>query len=232
MTALVEFEDVDAGYGAARILQGVSFAVAPAQRVALLGRNGAGKSTVVNALLGIAHVTAGRLTLQGRPHERPQLHQAVRAGVAVVRQGRSVVPGLSVEDNLRLGLAARRLGPWTLERVQQRFPVLRSAASRPAHALSGGEQQMLCIARALLSHPDLLVLDEPSEGLAPKVIDELAELLLALTASGCALLLVEQNLALVQRLAQYFVMLSKGEVVEQGALPSLSAASLQRHLAV
>jgi branched-chain amino acid transport system ATP-binding protein len=232
MNVLLELDAVDAGYGAAPVLRGVSLQVGAGERVALLGRNGAGKSTVLNTVLGIAARSAGRILLAGRVFEALPHHAAARAGIAVLRQERSLFPGLSVDDNLRLGLATGRAGRWTLARVRELFPVLRACGPRPAQSLSGGEQQMLCIARALLGNPRLVALDEPGEGLAPRVLDDLERALHVLADDGCGLLLVEQNLALVRRHAQRYLVLSRGEVVEQGDMSGLSENSLRRHLAV
>jgi branched-chain amino acid transport system ATP-binding protein len=232
VTRLLELEDVAAGYGAARVLHGVSFAVEAGDSVAVLGRNGVGKTTVVNTVLGIARLFSGRVLFAGRPPRAIRHYTAARSGIAAVLQGRAIFPNLTVRENLELGGAARRTGRFTLERVFELFPVLRQRARSGGTALSGGEQQMLAIGRALMANPDLLVLDEPSEGLAPVVVDELALVLRRLNDEGTALLLIEQHLALVEKVARSYHVLSKGRVVERGSLARTTTLELQKHIAV
>ena len=232
MIALLEFESVDAGYGGARILRGVSFDVGDGDSLAVLGRNGVGKTTIVNTLLGVARRTAGVIRLNGAAIERPRAYSAAGHGVSVVIQGRGILPNLTVEENLLLGAAVRRKGLWSLERVFDLFPVLKERADTPGCALSGGQQQMLAIGRALMANPRLLVLDEPSEGLAPVVVDELAEVLNLLRREGAAVLLIEQNLSLVERVVRRFCVLSKGAIVDRGDVAGTSRAELQKHIAI
>jgi branched-chain amino acid transport system ATP-binding protein len=142
------------------------------------------------------------------------------------------VPNLTVRENLELGMASGRKGAWTIERVFAQFPILKERAEAPGTALSGGQQQMLAIGRALLANPSLLVLDEPSEGLAPVIVDEIAEVMKRLGDEGTSLLLIEQNYGLVRRVAERYYVLSKGVFVEEGALAGLSMESLKRHVAV
>ncbi|MBI4966929.1 MAG: ABC transporter ATP-binding protein [Rhodospirillales bacterium] len=229
---VLAFEGVDAFYGAAHILHGVSFQVRAGESVAILGRNGVGKTTIVNTLLGIARHGAGAIRFHDRAIERPRPYQAARAGIGVALQGRKLFPNLSVRENLMLGAASNRAGAWTLDGVFDLFPVLRERAEAPGTALSGGQQQMLAIGRALMANPDLLVLDEPSEGLAPVIVDELAAVFGALNAKGTALLLIEQNLSLVERVSRRFAVLAKGRVVEEGSLDGIDRTSLQRHIAI
>jgi len=191
-----------------------------------------GKTTIVNTLLGIARRMEGSVSFGGQRVDAIRHFSAARAGVAVVLQGRAIIPNLSVRENLVLGAAAGRRGEWTIERVFELFPILRERADTPGTALSGGQQQMLAIGRALMANPALLVLDEPSEGLAPVVVDELAQVMRRLADSGTSLLLIEQNYALVRRVAERYHVLAKGEIVEQGALAGLSVESLKRHVAV
>jgi len=200
--------------------------------VAILGRNGVGKTTVVNTLLGIAALKRGSVALAGRKENPIRHFTAARAGISVVLQGRRIIANLSVRENLMLGAAARRKGPWGLERVFALFPVLQQRADSPGTALSGGQQQMLAIGRALMANPSLLVLDEPSEGLAPVIVDELAEVMRQLADAGTSLLLIEQNYGLVRRVAERYYVLSKGTIVEQGQLEGLSMESLKKHVAV
>jgi branched-chain amino acid transport system ATP-binding protein len=232
MTALLELDGVESGYGSARVLHGVSFAIEAGDAVALIGRNGVGKTTVVNTFLGIARLLSGRILFQGRPCPAPRHYTAARAGVAVVVQGRGILPNLSVRENLQLGRAPGRTGRWTLERVFELFPVLGRRASGSGTALSGGEQQMLAIGRALMSNPDLLVLDEPSEGLAPVIVDQVAEVLRRLHEEGTAILLIEQHLSLIERVARSCHVLSKGRIVDGGPLNENTSHTLRKHIAI
>ena len=232
MSALLAFEGVDAGYGGARVLHGVSLAVGAGERVCVLGRNGVGKTTIVNTFLGIARLMSGAVALAGARPAPLRHFSAARAGISVVQQGRGIIATLTIRENLLLGAAVRRRGHWTLERVFDLFPILRERAGTPGTSLSGGQQQMLAIGRALMANPALLVLDEPSEGLAPVIVDELAAVLGTLAGEGTSLLLIEQNYGLVRRVAERYYVLSKGSVVEEGALAGLSMESLKKHVAV
>jgi ABC-type branched-subunit amino acid transport system ATPase component len=232
MTSLLAFDDVYAGYGQAGVLHGINFSIAAGERVALLGRNGVGKTTVVNAFLGIARLMSGAIRVAGQALDPPRHFSAARLGVSVVLQGRCIVPNLTVRENLQLGMASGRKGAWTIERVFAQFPILNERAEAPGTALSGGQQQMLAIGRALLANPSLLVLDEPSEGLAPVIVDEIADVMRRLGDEGTSILLIEQNYGLVRRVAERYYVLSKGVFVEEGALAGLSMESLKRHVAV
>ncbi|MCZ7659328.1 MAG: ABC transporter ATP-binding protein [Xanthobacteraceae bacterium] len=232
MSELLGFSNVVSGYGDARILHDVDLTIGEGERVAILGRNGAGKSTIVNTFLGVARRTAGEVRLLGRSHPALRYFTAARVGIAVVPQGRRIVPNLTVRENLVLGAAAGRDRPWTVERVFELFPILSERANSLGTALSGGQQQMLAIGRALMSNPVLLVLDEPSEGLAPVIVDELALVLRRLADTGTALLLIEQHFGLVHRVAERYYVLAKGTIVEDGQLAGISAESLKKHVAV
>lgn len=230
--SLLAFHDVHALYGPARILNGVTFTVNSGERVALMGRNGVGKTTVVNTLCGVTRIEKGYIEVRDRTIKQLRGYTAATNGIAIVLQGRGIIPHLTVEENLLLGTATRRQGPWSLARVQKLFPVLRDRRRNPGLALSGGEQQMLAIGRALLANPDLLVLDEPSEGLAPVIVDDLATLLVELSGDGIGILLIEQNVSLIHRVAERFYVLSKGAVAESGSLRNVHREELQRHIAV
>jgi len=230
--SLLELRGVDANYGHAKVLHGVSIGISAAERVAILGRNGAGKTTLVNSFLGIAEVRAGSILLGGREARGIAHFDAARAGIAVVPQGRRILPNLTVEENLLLGAAVGRAGRWDLAAIYGLFPVLQERRDRSGIALSGGQQQMLAIGRALMANPALLVLDEPSEGLAPVIVDELAEVFARLGREGTGILLIEQNFSLVRRVADRYYVLSKGTIVDQGNLQGLSLETLTRHVAV
>ena len=199
--SLLSFENVNACYGAAHILHDLDLRVEAGERVALIGRNGVGKTTLVNTLLGVAALRGGTLRVGGQVLRRPRAYDAARRGIAVVPQGRCIVANLSVEENLRLGAATQRPGPWHLDAIYRLFPILRERAHTPGTALSGGQQQMLAIGRALMANPALVMLDEPTEGLAPVIVDQLAEIFMAVADQGTALLLIEQNMSLVMRLS-------------------------------
>jgi branched-chain amino acid transport system ATP-binding protein len=230
--ALLAFSDVHALYGQARILNGLTFDVAAGERVALVGRNGVGKTTVVNTLCGATRIAQGHIALRGRTVSDLRGYTAAQNGIAIVLQGRGILPNLTVEENLLLGTAMGRGGPWSLKRVYELFPVLAERSQNPGMALSGGQQQMLAIGRALVANPELLILDEPSEGLAPVIVDELAALLVRLGGEGIGILLIEQNVSLIHRVVERFYVLSKGAVAAQGALRNVTKEELQRHIAI
>lgn len=232
MSALLAFDKVESGYGGARVLHGISLSIGANEKVAILGRNGVGKTTFVNTFLGIAKLFAGNISFSGVRPNPIQHFDAARAGISVVQQGRGIIPNLSVRENLILGAAVRRTGRWTLDTIFDMFPILRERADTPGTNLSGGQQQMLAIGRALMANPSLLVLDEPSEGLAPVIIDELVDVMKRLSETGTALLLIEQNYGLVSRVAERYYVLSKGSIVEEGQLAGLSMESLKKHVAV
>jgi branched-chain amino acid transport system ATP-binding protein len=215
---LLEVADLHSYYGESHVLQGVSLRVGENEAVALLGRNGAGKTTTVATVAGLLRPRAGAVRVRGDDLAGRPAHVVARRGVALVPQGRRVFPDLTVRENLTL--TARR-GRWTLERVCEVFPTLGSLLARRGATLSGGEQQIVAIARALLRDPELLVLDEPSEGLAPRLVRQLGDVLVELRASGVAILLVEQNLALAVRVAERVYVMNKGRIVFEGSAASL-----------
>jgi branched-chain amino acid transport system ATP-binding protein len=229
---LLAFNDVHALYGQARILNGVTFEIVAGERVALVGRNGVGKTTVVNTLCGATRIAQGHIALRGRTVSDLRGYTAAQNGIAIVLQGRGILPNLTVEENLLLGTATGRSGPWSLKRLYELFPILAERRANPGMALSGGQQQMLAIGRALVANPELLILDEPSEGLAPVIVDELAALLVRLGGEGIGILLIEQNVSLIHRVAERFYVLSKGAVAAQGALRNVTREELQRHIAI
>jgi len=230
--SLLSFHDIHAMYGQARILNGVTFKVDAGERVALVGRNGVGKTTVVNTLCGVTQIAHGEIELRGRVCFDLRGYTAAQNGIAIVLQGRGILSNLTVEENLLLGQATCREGPWSLARVYELFPILKERRANPGLALSGGQQQMLAIGRALISNPDLLILDEPSEGLAPVIVDELAALFNKLGREGVGILLIEQNVNLIHRVVERFYVLSKGAVAEEGHLQNVTKEELQRHIAI
>ena len=232
MNTLLKLDGVHAYYGAAHVLHGVSLQVGAGERVALVGRNGVGKTTVVNTILNIASLRGGALFFGDARQEGLRQYTAARAGIAVVPQGRRIVANLSIEENLLLGAAVKRRGPWNLDSVYALFPILRERAQTPGTALSGGQQQMLAIGRALMANPSLLILDEPSEGLAPVIVDQLAEIFNRLADAGTALLLIEQNLSLITRVARRFYVMAKGSILQEGSMEGLDIAELHKHIVV
>mgnify|MGYP003429950776 CR=1 FL=1 len=232
MTALLQFDKVDAFYGAAHILHGLTLHVNAGERVALIGRNGVGKSTLVNTILGLASLRGGSIRLGECTLTRPRTYIAAQHGISVVPQGRRIVANLTVQENLRLGAATGRKGHWTQAEVYKLFPILQERADTPGTALSGGQQQMLAVGRALMANPTLLLLDEPSEGLAPVVIDHLAVIFDHVAAQGTALLLIEQNMSLVVRVAERYCAMAKGAVVAEGLVRAHGIGELHRHVMV
>lgn len=231
MKTLLSVENIDAFYGSAHILHRMRLQVSAGERVALIGRNGVGKTTLVNAVLGLASVRAGAIRFGDKPIRQPRPYMAVNHGIGVVPQGRRIIANLSVAENLMLGSATRRPGPWNLEAVLRLFPILKERARTPGTALSGGQQQMLAIGRTLMANPSLIILDEPTEGLAPVIVDQLAGILNGVAAQGTALLLIEQNLSLVTRVAERYYAAAKGAVVAEGPLDANSTQHLKEHIA-
>lgn len=232
MTAVLEVRNIDAGYGPARILHDVSLSVGEGLVHGLVGRNGAGKTTTLQSVYGLPQVTSGSVYVDGEEIDVSKRHAAARKGVAIVPQGRRILPNLTVEENLHLGFASKRSGEWDLKRVYGVFPVLSDRRKSSGMALSGGQQQMLAIGRALLANPRCLLMDEPTEGLAPVLIDEVVEVLRQLKAAGVSICLVEQRVDIVQELADDFTVLVKGEVVAQGRAHQLTSQLVAEHVGV
>jgi branched-chain amino acid transport system ATP-binding protein len=212
---MLEVEDVHAAYGESWIVQGVSLRVADGRIAAVLGRNGVGKTTLVHAIAGLNPPRRGRVLLNGREISRLPAHEIARRGVRLVPQGRRVFPSLDVREHLEVG--ARRSGArgWDARRVLELFPRLRERLGHRAGQLSGGEQAMVAAGRALVGNADVLLMDEPSEGLAPLLVRELGRILLDLKAGGACILLVEQNLAFALRVADHVYLMSKGRIVHE-----------------
>jgi ABC-type branched-subunit amino acid transport system ATPase component len=216
MSSLLNLKNVHAYYGAAHILHGLDLHVNPGERVALIGRNGVGKTTVVNTILGLASLQGGHVAFGGKEHTKLRAYMAAQHGIAVVPQGRRIVANLTVEENLILGAAVGRKGLWTVPEIYKLFPILQERAHTPGTALSGGQQQMLAVGRALMANPSLILLDEPTEGLAPVIVDQLADIFNQVAQQGTALLLIEQNMSLVVRVAHRYLAMAKGAIVAQG----------------
>jgi branched-chain amino acid transport system ATP-binding protein len=217
---MLEVEALHTYYGLSHVLHGVSLRVAPGEAVALLGRNGAGKTTTIRSIVGFTPPRAGRVVFEGQAIERWPAFRIARRGLALVPQGRRIFAPLTVRENLLLG--ARSAG-FTLERVFDLFPRLRERQGQAGGTLSGGEQQMLAIGRALLTNGRLLLLDEPSEGLAPLIVREIGRILRALKAERLSLLLVEQNYHLALQVADRVYVMNKGQIVYEGTPAGLEA---------
>ncbi len=216
----LQVEDIHTYYGESHILHGVSLTVGPGEAVALLGRNGAGKTTMIRSVVGFTPPREGRVIFDGNPIHRWPAHRIARRGLALVPQGRRIFAPLSVRENLLLGA---RANGWTLDRVFEMFPRLRDRADQAGGTLSGGEQQMLAIGRALLTNGRLLLLDEPSEGLAPLIVREIGRVLTSLKGKRLSILLVEQNYHLALQVADRVYIMSKGQIVYAGTPASLEA---------
>jgi branched-chain amino acid transport system ATP-binding protein len=214
---MLTIEGLNAHYGASHVLQGVDLVVPPGKICAVLGRNGVGKSTTLRTVMGLTPPTAGRVVLDGVDIAGWQPHRVARAGVAYVPEGRLIFPDLTVIENIKV--AERRPAvAWPIPRLLDLFPALHERRGNRGAHLSGGEQQMLAIARALVSDPKVLLLDEPSQGLAPLVVRELARVIKLLCAQGVTILLVEQNMKLAEAVADELHVMVKGRMV-YGASP-------------
>ncbi|GAB4478274.1 MAG: ABC transporter ATP-binding protein [Burkholderiaceae bacterium] len=233
---IVEAHDVHAHYGASHVLHGVSLAVGRGETVGLLGRNGMGKTTLIRCILGLVRASGGRIRVAGRDVTGLPTERIVQLGIGYVPEGRAIFPNLSVRENLVMAARAGRDGrsDWTLARVLDTFPRLADRIDHGGNQLSGGEQQMLAIGRALMTHPDVLILDEATEGLAPLVVAEIWRIIGLVRASGIASLIVDRNYRAVLAHADRGVVLEKGRVVLEGRSTDLldDEARLQRHLGV
>ena len=223
---MLTLEGVVAGYGESQVLNGISFGVGAAQVVTLLGRNGMGKTTTVRAIMGLIRPSAGHIRFDGQDITGDPSYRIAQRGIGLVPEGRQIFPTLSVEENL-VATAANRTGGaprWDLPAIYTLFPRLAERRRQSGAKLSGGEQQMLAIGRALMTNPRLLVLDEATEGLAPLIRAEIWQVMAKLRAEGQAILLIDKNLAAVMRLADWHVVIEKGRVVWQGDSATLAAA--------
>ena len=217
---MLSLEDIATGYGETQVLHGVSLQVDAGEVVALMGRNGAGKTTTLRAIIGLTPAWRGRISLDGEDITYAKPHMLATRGLGYLPEHRGVFPSLTVHENLTL-VAGRRPGPWTVERTYDLFPRLAERRGNGGAQLSGGEQQMLAIARALLLNPKVLLLDEPTEGLAPLIVREIGERLAGIKAEGMTILLVEQNARFALSLADRAYVLNRGAVQWQGTAQAL-----------
>ena len=223
--ALIDARGIHTYYGASHILHGVDFVVRRGETVGLMGRNGMGKTTLLRSVLGLVRVRRGEVRIAGADMTQAATHAIVRKGIAYVPEGRGIFPNLSVRENLvmaaRAGAGGRR--DWTFERVMQTFPRLAERLAHGGAQLSGGEQQMLTIGRALMTNPDLLILDEATEGLAPKISREIWGIIGRIKQAGIAAVIVDKNFAAVSAVADRVVILVKGATVYEGSSAELRA---------
>ena len=219
---MLELADVHTYYGESYILQGITMEVKRSSVVALLGRNGMGKTTTIRSIVGFTPPRRGSIRFNGTDLTCLPSYQIVQKGIGLVPQGRHIFPSLSVKENLTMAARiAKGNQGWSLDTVYSYFPILRDRSSLKGNLLSGGEQQMLAIARALMTNPDLLLMDEPSEGLAPIIVSKIGQIISQLKESGFSILLVEQNYPMALKVADYAYIISKGVIVYESTIEEL-----------
>jgi branched-chain amino acid transport system ATP-binding protein len=228
---MLAVEAIETSYGASQVLFGVSFAVQAGQVATLLGRNGMGKTTTVRSIMGIVPPKAGRVTFDGKPLAGLPSFRVAQAGIGLVPEGRQIFPNLTVRENLVATAANRgaRPDPWTLEKVFAIFPQLAQRSRNMGNQLSGGEQQMLAVARALMTNPKLLILDEATEGLAPKIRQDIFRSIERLKGAGLSILVIDKDVKALTRIADTHYVLEKGRVVWRGSSAELAAAEDVQH---
>ncbi|MCP3418167.1 urea ABC transporter ATP-binding subunit UrtE [Bradyrhizobium brasilense] len=230
---MLELTDVDAFYGNSRALQGINLMVGNGEFLSVLGRNGVGKTTLMRSILGLMDRCTGRLSLDGADISPLRTYQRAKAGIAYVPQGRGILPKFTVRENLTLGTFAAKSANGIEEWVLELFPVLKDFLNRYGGNLSGGQQQQLAIARALLAKPKVILLDEPTEGIQPNIVEQIEDVIVSLNRErGITVVLVEQNVAFARRASHRFALLEKGRVVAKGAIGELTDDLIQLHMAV
>ena len=230
----LEIKDIDSFYGTSHILHGVSLSIPDGGLVSVLGRNGAGKTTLLRAVIGVVAPKSGTISFRGKDVTRLKTHHRARMGISYVPQGRDIIPDLTVTENLELAMLGKGMANGgTPDFVFEYFPALRDMTGRKGGVLSGGQQQQLAIARALVQEPDLLLLDEPTEGLQPSVVEEIQHIIKRIhTERGCQILLVEQNLGFVRDVTEKFAMMENGRILTEGNIGDLTEELVARHLSV
>jgi branched-chain amino acid transport system ATP-binding protein len=226
--AVLELAGVQTSYGLSQVLFGVSLTIAPGEMVTLMGRNGMGKTTTVRSIMGLTRARAGHIRFEGEEIRGLPSYQIAQRGIGLVPEGRQIFPNLSVRENL-VATAVARDGGWTLERVFELFPKLAERADSMGNQLSGGEQQMLAVGRALMTNPRLLILDEATEGLAPLIRAEIWRCLARLKALGLAILVIDKNVGVLMRVADRHFLIERGRVVWKGSSQELAAAPDVQH---
>ena len=230
---MLDLQDVHSYYGTSHILQGVTFSVPEGKCVALLGRNGAGKTTTIHTIAGLHKAKRGSIRLKDKQVQSLSSHQISRLGIGLVPQGRRIFPSLTIRENLTMPARKKKENDekitWELEKVYELFPVLKEREKNMGTQLSGGQQQMLAIGRALMTNPQFLLMDEPSEGLAPVIIDQVGDIVIKLKETGLPILMVEQNIALACKAADEILIMNKGTIVWQGTPDKLMANEEIQH---
>ena len=228
---LLELTDIETCYGRSQVLFGISLAIAPGEMVTLMGRNGMGKTTTVRSIMGLTPAMAGTIRFDGRDIRALPSYQVAQLGIGLVPEGRQVFPNLTARENLVATAANHREAPdpWTLDRVCALFPRLAERTNNMASQLSGGEQQMLAIGRALMTNQRLLILDEATEGLAPLIRAEIWQCLTRLKAAGQSILVIDKNVEALIRIADRHYLIERGKVVWSGTSPELAAAPQVQH---
>ena len=231
MAELLRVENIESSYGASQVLFGLSLEVGIGEVVTLLGRNGMGKTTTIRSIMGLLHPHAGEIHLKGQAIQGEPSFKVAQAGIGLVPEGRQIFPNLNVLENL-IATAANRseiTDPWTVERIFNLFPLLAERRSNAGNQLSGGEQQMLAISRALMTNPDLLILDEATEGLAPLIRDDIWKVLEQLKIAGQSILVIDKNVDVLTRIADRHYIIEKGKVVWSGSSDELKQNKELQH---
>ena len=229
---ILQLQDIKAAYGLSQILFGVSLNVSDNKTSCLLGRNGVGKSTTIKTVMGVLKPTSGSINFMGKEIGGLEPYQINKAGIAYVPQGRQVFPTLTVKENIIFGAHVPKdvKNPWTLERIYELFPRMKEREDFMGNRISGGEQQMMVIARALMQNPKLLLLDEICEGLAPIVVKELAEVIRSLSKQGVAILLVEQSAKFAMEVSDYCYIMEKGVIVHEEETKAITEETMKKYL--
>jgi urea transport system ATP-binding protein len=230
---MIDIKNLNFRYGGVQALYDVNMTFAPGRITCVMGRNGVGKTTLMKNIMGLERAASGAIWLDDADITTHNAHKRARAGLALVPQGRQIFPKLSVMENLKVGLEARTDGKRAIpDELYDLFPILKTMASRKGGDLSGGQQQQLAIARALCGDPKVLLLDEPTEGIQPNIIQQIGQVLRTLTQRGMTIILVEQYLDFVREFGEYFYILNRGSVVAQGPTNELRDELVSRHLSV
>lgn len=230
---MLKVEDIHTYYGRSHIIQGISINIKEKEVICLLGRNGAGKTTTIKTIMGFVHPKQGKIYFMDQDITQREPYKICHMGIGYVPQERGIFPNLTVEDNL-LVVERKVNGGWTLDKIYEMFPILKNLRKRQGRHLSGGEQQILAIARPLMTNPSLLLLDEPSEGIAPLIIKEIGELILRITQSGISALLAEQNMRFTMKIARRGYIIDKGRIHHSGTMEDLKGDTkiIGKYLAV
>jgi urea transport system ATP-binding protein len=233
MTPMLKLDDVHQAYGGSHILRGITFEARVGEVTVVLGRNGVGKTTLLKSIMGVVPIRSGHIVLDGKPVDRAPPYERVRAGVGYVPQGREIFGRLTVEDNLRMGLATRAATEKLSPELFTLFPVLDQMRARRGGDLSGGQQQQLAIARALAAQPKVLLLDEPTEGIQPSIIKDIGRVIRTLAQRGTmAIVLVEQYLDFAAELADHYLVMERGEIIARGLGRNIDADGVRKLVAI